>query len=196
MRLLATALAVALAVAQDPTASTAPAPPAAAPATAPPHVEIPTIAARPEDVATVESIIQATYEAISGPAGQPRQWGRDRALYVPDVVLVATGMLRAKDGQTRPFAKVMDYQTYVDRVDPGFVREGFFEREIHRVAHRFGNIAHVLSTYESRKTADGPVTDRGVNSFQLYFDGARWWIASLAWESERPKNPIPKELLP
>ena len=109
---------------------------------------------------------------------------------------VATGMRRGKDGQVRPFSESMDYQTYAEHVAPGFLREGFFEREIHSVTHRFGNIAHVLSTYETRKTADGPVIGRGVNSFQLSFDGTRWWITSLAWDSERPKNPIPKELLP
>ena len=127
MHWLATALLLALATAQEPARpapAAAPAPPAAAPGTpaaAPAHVEIPTIAARPEDVATVESIVEATYEAISGPAGQPRQWARDRALYVPGVLLTATGVRRSKDGQIRPFGQVMDYQTYVNRVDPGFV---------------------------------------------------------------------------
>jgi hypothetical protein len=185
MHLLATALLLGLATAQAP----------AAPATAPPKVEVPTIPARPEDVATVESIIRATYEAISGPAG-PRQWGRDRSLYLPNAVIVATGVRRGNDGQIQPFSEVMDYQAYADRAAPAFLRDGFFEREIHHVTHRFGSIAHVLSTYETRKTADGPVVGRGVNSFQLYFDGTRWWIISLAWDSERPKNPIPAELLP
>jgi hypothetical protein len=201
MRLLATVLVLVLglAAAQEPAASDAPATPALAPpapAAAPPRVEIATIAARPEDVATIESIIQATYETISGPAGQPRQWARDRSLYIPNTVLVATGARRDEAGQIRLFSRVLDYQTYAGRVDAGFVREGFFEREIHRVTHRYGNIANVLSTYESRKTADGPPLGRGVNSFQLYFDGARWWIISVVWDSERPKNPIPKELLP
>ena len=75
------------------------------------------------------------------------------------------------------------------------MRTGFFEREIHRITRRFGNIAHVFSTYESRLTPDGPITDRGINSLQLFWDGTRWWIASATWDEERPDNPIPPEHL-
>ena len=32
------------------------------------------------DVATIDGIITAMYESISGKAGQERQWDRDRAL--------------------------------------------------------------------------------------------------------------------
>jgi hypothetical protein len=35
-------------------------------------VDVPTIAPRPEDVATVDGILAAFYDVISGPAGQPR----------------------------------------------------------------------------------------------------------------------------
>ncbi len=73
---------------------------------------------------------------------------------------------------------------------------GFFEREVHRVTKRFGNIVHVFSTYENSTTAHGPIEGRGVNSIQLFWDGSRWWIAGATWEDERPDNPIPAELLP
>jgi hypothetical protein len=52
----------------------------------------------------------------------------------------------------------------------------------------------VLSSYEGT-VASGKVITRGVNIFQLYFDGKRWWILSMVWDEERPGNPIPKELL-
>ena len=80
--------------------------------------------------------------------------------------------------------------------DAGVVKQGFFETEIHRVTRSFGNITHVFSTYEMRQKQDGPVIGRGVNSLQLYHDGARWWIASVTWDDEREGNPIPRELLP
>lgn len=41
--------------------------------------------ANPADVGTLNGIIKAFYETISGPKGQPRQWSRDRGLYVPGV---------------------------------------------------------------------------------------------------------------
>jgi len=78
--------------------------------------------------------------------------------------------------------------------DSGWVVNG--AGEIHRTTERFGNIAHVLSTYESRTKLSGPVIARGINSIELFWDGTRWWIASAIWDDERPDNPIPAQYLP
>lgn len=145
--------------------------------------------ARPEDVATIDGIITAFYDVISGPAGQPRQWQRDSTLYIPKVQFVAMSQENGK-----PVAAVMDHATFAAKYNGAFVNRGFFERETKRVTTRFGNIAHVLSAYEYRATEKGPVLGRGVNSIQLYWDGVRWWIASAIWDDERPDNPIPAEL--
>lgn len=156
------------------------------------HVRVPTIAPRSEDVATLDGIIKAYYEVISGDAGQPRQWARDRTLYIPDLRFVAM----AVDKQGRPVAHITSHQQYVDQTDPSVQRTGFFEKEIHRVTDRFGNIAHVFSTYESRLKSDGPVIARGINSIELFWDGKRWWIANAIWDDERPDSPIPAQYLP
>jgi len=156
------------------------------------RVDVPAAAARPGDVSTIDGMIRTYYEVISGPPGRPREWSQDRSLYIPDVRFVSPGVDR--DG--KPVARVLSHQQYVDRSDPPLVKEGFDEREIHRVTQRFGNIAHVFSTYESRRTPGGPVIARGINSIELFWDGARWWIASAIWDDERPSSPIPKEFLP
>lgn len=149
--------------------------------------------ARPEDVASIEAIVKAFYEAVSGPAGAPRQWERDRALYLPDARFVSIGVAQ---GESEPRAKVMDHQQFVDDSDASMVRDGFYEKETNRVIRRFGNVAHVFSTYEARQTPDGPVKQRGVNSLDLFFDGARWWIAAALWDVERAGNAIPDSLQP
>ena len=159
---------------------------------APAHVEVATIAPRPEDVATLDGILKAFYDVISGPAGQPRQWSRDRTLYIPNVRFVSL----SKDSTGAIHADVVDHQSYVDRTNDDFVRQGFFEQEIHRTTHRFGNVVHVFSTYDMRQRADGPSIGRGINSVELFWDGARWWIANCQWDDERPDNPIPPEYLP
>jgi hypothetical protein len=157
----------------------------------PAPIAVQTIPPRAEDVATLDGIMKAFYETISGPAGQPRQWARDRTLYIPGIRFVSTGV----KGDGTITANVMDHQAYVDAVND-VVREGYFEREIHRVTSKFGNITHVFSTYESRLKEGGPVVARGMNSVELFYDGKRWWIAAATWDSERSDNPIPKELLP
>lgn len=160
--------------------------------TAQQHVEVPTQAPRPEDVGSVDGIIRAFYDVISGPAGQPRQWGRDRTLYIPEVRFVSMDV--GKDGAVQ--ARVMSHQQFVDGSDAMLVKRGFYETEIHRVTRSFGNVTHVFSTYEMREKPDGPLLGRGVNSIQLFNDGKRWWIASATWDEEREGNRIPKEMLP
>lgn len=155
-------------------------------------VSVPTIPARAEDVASLDGIMTAFYQVISGPAGQPRQWARDRSLYVPGIRFVSTGW--TADGT--PESRVMTHQEFVDATDAGFVRDGFYETEIHRVDRRIGNIVHVFSTYEMRQRPDGPLIGRGVNSLLLYWDGARWWIVSAIWTDEAPDHPILPEYLP
>lgn len=155
------------------------------------HLAVATTPPRPADVATVDAIVEAYYAVITGPAGQPRQWSRDRSLYIPDLRFVATGVARG-----RPYARVMTHQDFVDGSDSGFVHDGFFEREIHRVTRAYGNIAQVFSTYEERRTADGPVEGRGINALQLFWDGSRWWVASAIWFDEDAAHPIPGEFLP
>ena len=155
------------------------------------HVSVSTIAPRPEDVGSIDGMVKAYYDVITGPPGRPREWSRDRTLYIPDLRFVAMEV----DEAGKPVARIMSHQQFVDASDARMVREGFDEREIHRVTQRFGNIAHLFSTYETRRTADGPIIGRGINSIELFWDGKRWWIASAIWDEERPGNPIPKEYL-
>jgi hypothetical protein len=164
-----------------------------APASHPaPEAEVPTIAPRTDDVASIDGIIKAFYEVISGPAGQPRQWSRDRTLYIPDIRFVAM----SEDKTGHPVAQVVTHQQFVDESNAILLKEGFYESEIHRVTEKFGNIAHVFSTYESRLKVDGPIIARGINSIELFYDGKRWWIASNIWDDERPDNPLPQQYLP
>jgi len=147
---------------------------------------------RPEDIASIDGMVAAWYDIVSGPAGEPRNWSRDSTLYSPGVRCVIVGA--GADGAER--ARVTDHGTFARESAPGFERNGFYEREIHRVTQRIGNVAYLLSTYEWRREPDGPVGGRGVNSISLFHDGTRWWITQAMWSDETPSDPIPPELLP
>ena len=94
--------------------------------------------------------------------------------------------------QPSPYDNIATHQQFVDASDKG-LEGGFYEQEVHRETQRFGNIAHIFSTYESRVKADGPAIARGINSIQLLWDESRWWVVSIFWDSETPANPIPPE---
>jgi hypothetical protein len=165
------------------------------PATAQPSLDAgPRPAARPADVASVDAILAALYEVISGPAGQPRDWTRFRSLLVPNARLMPA-VPRAGGGTNLLMWSADDY---IRASGPGLEANGFFEREIHRVTEEFGNVVHAFSTYESRRTAnpsEAPFA-RGINSIQLLKDGGRWWVVTIYWQSERPDSPIPAKYLP
>ncbi|MGQ0648129.1 MAG: hypothetical protein ACT4P7_11195 [Gemmatimonadaceae bacterium] len=156
---------------------------------------LPRPAANPADVGSVDAILKALYDAISGGAGVKRDWNRFRSLFVPNARLMPAVPRAGAPGAS---VLVLSADDYVRRGGAQLEASGFFEREIHRVTEQYGNVLHAFSTYESRRTADlseKPFA-RGVNSIQLLKDGDRWWVVSIFWDSERPGNEIPAKYLP
>jgi hypothetical protein len=195
MKLLAAAalLVATTAFAQRPPAPTAPAQPA------PPltgslagHPGWP--AAKPEDVNSIDAIVGALYDVISGPKGQQRDWDRMRSLFLPDARLIPSRLDR---NTHRADAVILSIDGYIERSSPLMVGSGFFERSIRNEIEQFGNIAHIWSTYESRHaTTDAQPFARGINSIQLLKSGDRYYIVQILWDSETAATPIPSQYLP
>lgn len=142
-----------------------------------------------EDGQSIDSIIHAMYDVISGPAGA-RNWDRFHSLFLPQATLAT---VLHKDGKT--LHKVMTPDDYVRGGGAYFQQHAFYESEIARCTEQFGNIAHVFTTYTSRHEPKDQPFERGINSVELLNDGTRWWILTISWDSERPDNPIPAEYL-
>ena len=149
--------------------------------------------ANPADVESIDAIIAATYEVISGPAGTKRNWDRERSLFYPGARLIPTATVAGRnDVDLAPL--VLDVEGYIARVEPLFEKNGFYEREVARRAEEFGQIAHVWSTYESRHDPNEAAPFmRGINSIQLFNDGSRWWILSIYWQHESLEHAIPEK---
>ncbi|HVG26701.1 MAG TPA: hypothetical protein VM865_03765 [Acidobacteriaceae bacterium] len=152
----------------------------------------------PADVQTIDGLMAALYDVISGPAGKPRDWDRFRSLFLPDGRLgVIRPQREAANGQpARPADAVfLTPQDYIDRDDPFFKANGFFERGIANRVEEFGNLVSVWSTYESRHAASEPPFTRGINSLQLVHAEGRFWIASILWDDERSGVILPEKYL-
>lgn len=128
---------------------------------------------RPQDVATIDGIIRAYYEVVSGPAGEAADARRDHTLHHPDAWVAIAGT--EEDG--RPGVDVMTLDEYHGENAPR--AQGFWEWETDREVRRSGNMAHVWSHYAAARTRDGEPFLRGVNSITLFHDGERWWI--MGW---------------
>lgn len=148
-----------------------------------------TIAARTSDVATIDSIIAALYATISGPVGEPRQWERFHTLFHPDARLIPT---RCPEAGTCSLRTLTPAQ-YRQNADSFLVSIGFQEKELSRRVERYGSIAHAFSSYESYRRTETTPFSRGINSIQLFWDGHRWWVLQIFWDSERPNNPLPAD---
>lgn len=170
---------------------------ASAPATQAPAVQAPAQPARsfpadPADVQSIDAIITALYDVISGDAGVKRDWDRFHSLFIPGARLIPTG--RRPDGSGGH--RVLTPQQYIDGNGAALENGGFHELEIGRKVDRYGNVVQVFSSYAAKRTqADAQPFMRGINSIQLWNDGERWWVVSIFWESETPANPIPPEYL-
>jgi len=149
-------------------------------------------AADPEDVKSVDAIMAALYDVISGDVGVKRDWNRFRSLFYPGAQMIPTGK-SAQTGEVRARRSTPeDYVAGGARLETA----GFQEREIARRTDTFGPITHVFSTYEATHLVNGKrEAMRGINSVQLLNDGKRWWVLNIAWSAETPDNPIPAEYL-
>jgi hypothetical protein len=147
--------------------------------------------ADPADVESVDAIIAALYDVISGPAGEKRDWDRFLSLFIDQATLTAVGL--DQEGKTRMTPMTPD--SYVQRAGKNLEAAGFFEEEVGRTSDTYGHITQAFSTYISKRTADGEVYQRGINSIQVMYDGSRYWIVNVLWFSENDQFPIPKKYL-
>ena len=145
--------------------------------------------ARAADGDSVESAVRAVYASISGPAG-PRDWARFRSLFATGARLIS---MRVNAGSTTP--NVMTVEDYITRAGVNFEKNPFYESEAARRVEEFGGIAHVFSTYESRRSPTDKPFARGINSFQLVKDGGVWKVMTILWDAEREGNHIPQKYL-
>ena len=149
--------------------------------------------ADPADVGSVDAIIAALYDVISGPIGQERDQNRFMSLFAEGARLIPTG----RNQQTGAVGfRMWSPEEYWTTNAENLASIGFTEDEIGRTTETFGTITHAFSTYASfRQDRGDPDTafSRGINSIQLLNDGNRWWVVSVFWDSERPDNQIPSQ---
>ena len=134
------------------------------------------------DEAEIGAAIDEMYAMISGPKG-PRDWSRQGNCFLPEARQVRTWV----DDEGRPQKLSMSLDEYSANTTPFFEQNDFFEVETGRRIDLFGNIAHVWSHYEARRSPDDANPERrGINSIQLFKDPDQGWrIIHMIWDNER-----------
>jgi hypothetical protein len=149
-------------------------------------IEAPRATLNALEAGSLDAFMTSLYAFISGPVGQKRDVAKIRALFHPSCRFVVSG----NDAEKKPRFLVLDVEAFLARAVPNW-EQGFFEKETKRTTLQWGHMANVWTSYETRKTADGPVWMRGINNVQLQFDGNRWWVMALQFQAEDPNNKLP-----
>jgi hypothetical protein len=147
------------------------------------------------DVVSVDAIINALYDVLSGPAGA-KDWARERFLMHPTARMMR-GLPAGDPGGAPPTPglAVFSVDEFIKYAEPRLSAEDFYEYETGREVFRFGRLAHIVSAYASSRGLDQAPFARGINCIQLWFDSGRWWVMGVLWDWAGDETRIPKRLL-
>ncbi len=139
-----------------------------------------------EDVKSIEAIIDAYYEVISGSSDDLWQFERDKFLHSENAVIIRLG-----DNGSAEFHS-LEAEYIPMGLNP---RENFYEKELKRVVSKYGNMAQVWTAFEIRTEPETPSDIRGLNSIQLHYENGRWYIDSWTVQMESEQNTLVQEFL-
>lgn len=132
-----------------------------------------------EDVKSIDAIIDAYYDVISGSSDDPWQFERDHYIHSDHAVIIRL------DNNGNADAHSLEAEYIPMGLAP---KENFYEKELKRIVSQFGNVAQVWSAYEIRSNPEIASNVRGLNSIQLHFEKGRWWIDSWSFQMASDKN--------
>ncbi|HEY2321541.1 MAG TPA: hypothetical protein VGJ82_01645, partial [Thermoanaerobaculia bacterium] len=121
---------------------------------------------------TLEETIAAMYASFSFDEGARPNWALQAEIFAPGARLV-----RVNDDGVFEFDLASFRKNLEAMIDSGAMTS-FSEREVWRDVKEFGDVAHVLSEYET------PLF-RAVKSIQLFRRGGRWFISAMIWRRDR-----------
>ena len=133
--------------------------------------------------ATLDELTKALDDAVSGPGNKDRTCLRE--LLLPGARL--TPLLKES-------AKVAPRHLTVDEWIKAVAKRGtqeMYERQVKVTKEEYGHMAALWSEYEIRPTPDGKPSQHGVNSIQAVFDGSRWRVLAVLWETETTAGAAP-----
>ena len=138
------------------------------------------------DVKTIDDIITAYYDVVSGSSNEPWEFDRDKYIHSENAFITRLD----ENGKANTHSLESEYipMALSPKVD-------FYEKELKRKVSRYGNIAQVWSAFEIRSDSNIESDIRGLNSIQLHYENGRWWIDSWTCEMESDENTLVADFL-
>ncbi|EAZ82001.1 hypothetical protein [Algoriphagus machipongonensis] len=139
-----------------------------------------------KDVKSIDAIINAYYDVVSGSSSEPWEFERDKYIHSENAVITRL------DENGKAESRTLEAEYIPIGLSP---KENFYEKELKRIVSKYGNIAQVWSAFEIRTDPETESNIRGLNSVQLHFENGRWWIDSWTCEMESEKSSVVTEFL-
>ena len=139
-------------------------------------------------VKTIDGTINETLKIVSGERGENRNWEAFRYLFTPNAQL--TVLNHGKDNKNTH--KTYSLEEFVRVGMQFYENDGFIEYELTKTVDEYNGIAQVFQSYYAKEL---DYEERGINSYQLIYDGKRWWITSLLWTSDRNGVKLPEKYI-
>lgn len=139
-----------------------------------------------KDVKSVDAIINAYYDVVSGSSSEPWEFERDKYIHSEDAVITRL------DENGKAESHTLEAEYIPIGLSP---KEDFYEKELKRKVSKYGNIAQVWSAFEIRTDPKTESNIRGLNSIQLHYENGRWWIDGWTCEMESEKSAVVTEFL-
>jgi hypothetical protein len=144
------------------------------------------------DTKSVQNILDAYYDCISGPIGKKRDFERLKNLFHPDARLIYSNWSNETGKAYLLVFKTVD--EFISKL--GYLdKKGFYEHEVSNITHSFSSVTQVFSTYRFRVEDKSIPNGQGITSYDIFYDGERYWILSMFWAAENQKYKIPEKYL-
>ena len=139
-----------------------------------------------EDVKSIDAIINAYYDVVSGSSNEPWEFERDKYIHSKNAFITRLD----ENGIADIHSLEAEY------IPIGLLpKEDFYEKELKRKVSRFGNIAQVWSANEIRTEPETESNIKALNSIQLHYENGRWWIDSWTTQMQTDKNTLVTDFL-
>jgi hypothetical protein len=133
---------------------------------------------------SLDRVIADLYDSMCFEPGGSPDWERHAAIFAP-----AARLVRVNDDGVFEFTPAT-FRADLEAMIASGALPSFWEGEVRRETREFGELAHVLSVYETRGRRDGEPLGLAVKSMQLFRRDGRWWVSALLWRRETTALPI------
>jgi hypothetical protein len=127
---------------------------------------------------SIDDVIAAMYDSMCFEEGSRPDWARQSELFAPGARLVRVNDDGVFEFDPRSFREDLEA-----KISAGTIAS-FWEGELWRDTRDFGDVAHVLSVYETRPSRDAQPAGRAIKSIQLFRRAERWWISAMIWRRD------------